>query len=227
MATGPARMVAVVGSRPGVGATSVTLNLAAALVQQGKDVVVLDESVRSSLTDAQREGRLVLINAVLDAEGALSLMAAKANDVLVVLQPTAESITTAYACIKRLQYAHALKPLHLHSHLPLNLHLLVNFAADAGEAQRILANLVNTGNRYLGLVLKPAGFVRGDPNVAQAQRLNLTAVESFQGSPAAADFRQLALNVLQWSRHPQNFGPSAAPATKDLRRAENSILEMN
>ena len=126
---------------------------------------------------------------------------------------------TAYACIKRLQYAHALKP--------LNLHLLVNFAADAGEAQRILANLVHTGNRYLGLALKPAGFVRGDSNVAQAQRLNLTAVESFQGSPAAADFRQLALNVLQWSRHPQNCSPSAAPATKELRRAEKSILEMN
>ena len=41
MAGSNGRLVAVVGSGPAVGATTVTLNLAAALMQQGKDVLLL------------------------------------------------------------------------------------------------------------------------------------------------------------------------------------------
>lgn len=43
MAQSPARLIAVVGSSPLAGATSVALNLAAALAQQGKNVLLLDE----------------------------------------------------------------------------------------------------------------------------------------------------------------------------------------
>jgi flagellar biosynthesis protein FlhG len=43
MARDRGRLVAVVGSHPGAGATSLTLNVAMALWQQGQDVVVLDE----------------------------------------------------------------------------------------------------------------------------------------------------------------------------------------
>lgn len=188
MAGSPGRLVAVVGSGPTVGVASVTQNLAAALVQQGKDVLLLDENSESQPAQAQREGRLVLINAVLDKEGALSPLAAQADNILVVLQANAASITQAYACIKRLHYAHALQ----------RLRVLVNCAADAAEAQRILANLAHTGSRYLALALEPAGWVRADPLLAQAQRLNLTVVEAFRFSPAAMDFRQIASNLQQW-----------------------------
>ena len=217
MAGSPGRLVAVVGSGPAVGATSVTLNLAAALVQQGKDVLLLDERSEVQPTHAQREGRLVLIDAVLDKEGALSPLAAQADNVLVVLQPNAASITASYACIKRLHYAHALQ----------RLRVLVNYATDADDAQRILANLAKTGSRYLALALEPAGCVRADPRLAQAQRLNLTVVEAFQTSPAAMDFRQIASDLLQWSRCPS---VSRTPALLPFVAASHEthpVLEMH
>lgn len=217
MAGSPGRLVAVVGSGPTVGVASVTQNLAAALLQQGKDVLLLDENSESQSTQVQRDGRLVLINAVLDKEGALSPLAAQADNILVVLRANAASITQAYACIKRLHYAHALQ----------RLRVLVNCAADAAEAQRILANLAHTGSRYLALALEPAGWVRADPLLAQAQRLNLTVVEAFRSSPAAMDFRQIASDLLQWP-YPLTGDrtPSWLPGMTASREA-NPVFEMH
>lgn len=217
MAGSPGRLVAVVGSGPTVGATCVTLNLAAALMQQGKDVMLLDERSGAPPTPVQREGRLVLIDAVLDKDGALSPLAAQADHVLVVLQPNVASITASYVCIKRLHYAHALQ----------RLRVLVNHATDAAEAQRILVNLALTGSRYLALALEPAGCVRADPRLSQAQRLNLTVVEAFQASPAALDFRQIASDLLQWPwRLPGGRAPSLLPE-RTARHEACPVLEMH
>ena len=214
MASSPGRLLAVVGSGPGVGVTSVTLNLAAALVQQGKDVLLLDELRAAPPPLAQRKGRLLLIDAVLDAQGALSPLAAQADSVLVVLQPNAASIKASYACIKKLQYAHALQ----------RVRVLINHATDATQAQRILANLAHTSGRYLALTLEPAGWVRSDPRLLQARRLNLTVVEAFQTSPAALDFRQIASDLQHWPWRAPMAGAPAATASAAATRPE---LEMH
>jgi flagellar biosynthesis protein FlhG len=200
MANSPGRLVAVVGSGPAVGATSVALNLAAALVQQGKDILLLDERRGPEPTHAQRQGCLLLVDTVLDPMGALSPLAAQADNIVVVLQPSAASIKASYACIKKLQYAHALQ----------RVRVLVNRVTDAAQAQTILANLMNAGSRYLALTLEPAGCVRSDPRLAQARRLNMTVVEAFQTSPAAIDFRQIATELLDWPwRAQRDLAPSA------------------
>lgn len=216
MAGSLGRLVAVVGSGPKVGATTVTHNLAAALVQQGQDVLLLDERSGARSTLAQRQGRLVLIDAVLDREGALSPLAALADHVLVVLQPNATSITASYACIKRLHYAHALK----------RLRVLVNAATDVTEAQRILANLALTGSRYLALALEAAGYVRADPQLTQAQRLNLTVVDAFRTSPAAIDFRQIASDLLHWPCCSQDARSPALPPIVATPRNTHPELAM-
>ena len=216
MAGSLGRLVAVVGSGPRVGTTSVTRNLAAALVQQGQDVLLLDERSGARSTPAQRQGRVVLIDAVLDRDGALSALATQADHVLVVLQPNAASITASYACIKRLYYAHALK----------RLRVLVNCATEVTEAQRILANLADTGSRYLALALDPAGCVRDDPRLAQAQRLNLTVVDAFRTSPAAIDFRQIASDLLQWPCCSQDARSPALPAFQASSRNTRPVPAM-
>lgn len=216
MASKPGRLVAVVGSEPAVGVTTVTLNLAAALAQQGKEVLLLDERSGPQSTEAQRKGKLVLIEAVLDRAGALSPLAAQADNVLVVLRPNVASITSSYACIKKLHHAHALQ----------RLRVLVNCATDAAEAQRILANLAHTGSRYLALALEPAGCVRADPHLAQAQRLNLTVVEAFQTSPAAMDFSQIASDLLQWPWRQQGGCASSRIAGVTSSNEANPVLEM-
>jgi flagellar biosynthesis protein FlhG len=232
------RIVAVVGIGGGDGATTTAMNLGAALVQQGKDVLLLDEhcptaqsvcgvwgldplgsladvadgrltcagaaamagcgvSVLPALpgvpvadTDPRQwcHGGVVLVDALLDSEGRLSPLAQLADELVLVLQANAASITSAYAGIKRLHYAHGLKQLRF----------LVNGVSGAEEAQRITSNLASTGSRYLAVSLEPAGWVRADPHMTDARRLNETVVEAFPASPAAVDFRRIAVDMGRW-----------------------------
>jgi flagellar biosynthesis protein FlhG len=208
MAGNPGRLVAVLGS-DFADVESVVMNLTAALVQQGQDVLLLDERKGRQVIPVQRQGKLVLVHAVLDVDGALSPLAAQAEHVVVVLRANASAIKASYVCIKKLHHAHALQ----------RVRVLVNGVTDAAEAQRILANLAHTGSRYLSLALEPAGWVRSDPLLTQAQRLNLAVVEAFKSSPAAVDFRQIAADLLQWplahSRPPSET--ANAPACHDAR----------
>lgn len=208
MAATPGTRVAVVGCE-GPGVASFTRNLAAALVQEGKDVLLIDERDAAPPAGLQGDGRLLLVHAGLDPHGALSPWAARSDHILVVLQAHAASIKASYACIKGLHHAHALQ----------RLRVLVDGAADAAEAQRILCNLADAGLRYLSLVLEPAGWVRADPHLARAQRLNATVVEAFGSSPAALDYRQVASGLLQWPlpRAPERW-PSPPPETTTGRQ---------
>jgi flagellar biosynthesis protein FlhG len=208
MANSPGQTLAVVASGPTVGATSVAHNLAAALRQLGRDVLLHDERRTAPPTPAQCAGKLLLVDAVLDPQGALSLWAAQADHVMVVLQPSATSIKAAYACVKNLHYAHALQ----------RVRMLVNHATDASQAERILANLAQTSGRYLAMTLESAGWVRADPRMPQAQRLNLTVVEAYRTSPAAIDFFQIAADMRQWPwRSPKDQARAvrSAPAARD------------
>ncbi|MDM0052375.1 flagellar biosynthesis protein FlhG [Variovorax sp. J22R115] len=234
----PTRIVAVAGIARGDGATTTAMNLGAALVHQGKDVLLLDEhgpaadsvcavwglDPLGSLADvADRRltrdsavarsgcgvavlpalpgvphadadprllchGGVILIDAAFDGEGRLSSLARLADELVLVLQPNAASITSAYAGIKRLHYAHGLKQLRF----------LVNAVSSVEEAQKVTANLANTGSRYLAVSLEPAGWVRADPHLADARRLGETVVEAFPASPAAVDFRRIAGDLGRW-----------------------------
>lgn len=188
MAANTARRVTLVDAATGTGACSVALNLAAALMQQGRDVLLLDERSGPQQAPPARGGRLVLVDAVVDGDGALSPLAASADHILVVCAAHSEAITQTYLCIKKLHYAHALA----------SLRVLVNGAADPAQAWRLLANLAATGSRYLGMALEPAGFVRADPFMAQARRLNLSVVQAFCASDAARDFLQIASDLVTW-----------------------------
>lgn len=192
MAGNTGKHVAVIDNPASAGECRVTQNLAAALMQQGQDVLLLDECSGPQSMPPARDGRLVLVNAVLDSDGALSKLAASADHILVVFQANAQAITQAYLGIKKLHYAHAFQ----------HLRVLANEADDAAQAQRMLANLATTGSRYLGLALQPAGFVRADPLLAQASRLNLTVVQAFRASSAARDYCRIAADLLQWPRSP-------------------------
>lgn len=251
----PTRVIAVAGMGPGGGASDATMNLGAALVHQGKDVLVLDEHggtaaaicaawaidplgdladvadrrltrdgaiaradcgvgvLPAPLGDRHAEidprvlcpGGVVLIDAQTDNEGRLSPLARLADELLLVLQPNAASITAAYAGIKRLHYAHGLKQLRF----------LVDGVAGAEEAQRITHNLASTGSRYLAVSLEAAGWVRSDPHLADARRLRQTVVEAFPASPAAVDFRRIAVDMAGWpwrTAVPRGRGPRSVAA---------------
>ncbi|MGJ7527637.1 MinD/ParA family ATP-binding protein [Variovorax sp. GB1P17] len=238
LAQTPTRVVAVAGMGPGAGATTTAMSLGAALVQQGKQVLLLDEhcpKVRSAcdgwaidplgnladvasqrLTIEKTAARaacgvhvlpappgvaddatdprsmwpsgVVIVDAAFDGEGRLSALAQGADELLLVLQPHPASITSAYAGIKRLHYAHGLQQLRF----------LVNGVADVEGVRKIMSNLANAGSRYLALSLQPAGWVRSDARLADAWRLRQTVVEAFPASAAAVDFRRIADDMGRW-----------------------------
>jgi flagellar biosynthesis protein FlhG len=240
------------------GTTTTAMNLGAALVHQGKDVLLLDEHGAAadsvcavwgldplgSLADVAdrrltREaavarsgcgvavlpappvmwhadidprllchGGVILVDAVLDSEGRLSPLARLADELVLVLQPNAASITSAYAGIKRLHYAHGLKQLRF----------VVNGVSSVEEAQRVTANLANTGSRYLAVFLEPAGWVRADAHLADARRLGETVVEAFPASPAAVDFRRIASDMGRWP-----WRIAAPRRTERIESAEHAL----
>jgi len=260
----PTRIVAVAGMGRGLGATTAAMNLGAALVQQGKEVLLLDEhgaaaesaaavwaleppgtladvrcqrlgcgdaAARASCgvsvlpaapasqppgADLRRlwQGDVILIDAAFDSDGQLSGLAQTADELVLVLQPHAASITATYSGIKRLHYAHALKQLRF----------LVNGVADPGAAQQIMTNLVQTGSRYLAVSLQPAGWVRADPHLRDARRLSRTVVEAFPASPAAVDFRRIAADMGQWPWRPagENLALSPAPPVRKAQGANTT-----
>jgi flagellar biosynthesis protein FlhG len=263
-----ARVIAVTGGTRGGGCTTVVANFAAALTQQGKDVLVIDEANRDGLTandapdagfgamqiprrtdksvllDALMRGEIgltdaaarhpvgfsvlaaprgyghsyastqfdtlfdtaadvVLIDAHLDLRGQLSPLALRAHDVLVVTRLASQSITDAYACIKRLHFAHA----------AAQFRVLVNHAHSAVDARATVENLAGVARRYLAVSLEDAGCIAADARVARAVELQRCVVDAFPSTPAARDFRHLAAQLQDWPMRPSMSSavPSAAP----------------
>ncbi|MDR6375367.1 MinD/ParA family ATP-binding protein [Paraburkholderia caledonica] len=258
LARSGSRVIAVTGGSLGAGCTATVMNLAVALAQQGKDVLVIDECVgdksvsamlgsvrgagnfaavmRGEMTldeaalrhalgfsvlaasRAHREGYsaaqfsvvlhgsadIVLIDAQLDQQGHLSALAMQAHDVMIVTRMAAQAITDAYACMKRLHYAHAIAQFRV----------LVNHVQSVEDARTAFANLAGVAGRYLAVALEDAGCIAADARMARAEELSRCVVDAFPSTPAARDFRLLAAELQYWPMRPamSSQTPWMAPA---------------
>ncbi|SOZ19103.1 Putative negative regulator of flagellin synthesis [Cupriavidus taiwanensis] len=146
--------------------------------------------------------RSVLVDAGIDADGALSPLAGAAHNVVVVMRPELASITAAYACIKRLHHLYAWR----------RFHLIVNVAASEATVQAILRNLARTASQYLGAEVLCAGWLPADPLVARAVQLGRCVVEAFPAAPATAALRRSAGGIGAWPLRAEAAAPAAAPA---------------
>jgi flagellar biosynthesis protein FlhG len=145
---------------------------------------------------------IVLIDSALDAEGGLSRLAVQAHDVVITMRVDAASITGAYACVKRLHYAHAIQQFRI----------LINGAASASDAQSVYHNLSGVANRYLAVSLSPAGAISADPRLPRAQQLGRSVVEAFPAAPSSTDYRRIAGDLLHWP-----WRPAVAPLSDRSR----------
>jgi flagellar biosynthesis protein FlhG len=246
LARGGSRVLAVTGGSASVGCTTTVINLAAALAEQGKDVLVIDECIgdysvnamlggvrgaggfaavvrgempldaaaarhalgfsvlaaarsnREGYTAAQSrvvlDGRadVVLIDAQLDPLGQLSALAMQAHDLMVVTRVAAQAITDAYACMKRLHYAHGIGQFRV----------LVNHVQSITDAQTAFENLAGVAGRYLTVSLEDAGYIAAEPRMARALELLRCVVDVFPSTPAARDYRHLAAELQYWPMRP-------------------------
>jgi len=131
---------------------------------------------------------IVLIDTQLDRSGALSSLAMQAHDFVIVTRVAPAAITEAYACIKRLHYAHAIG----------RFRVIVNHVKNSADAKIAFDNLAGVASRYLAVQLMPAGCVADDPHVARAHELSRCAVEAFPATAAARDYRQIAAELQYW-----------------------------
>ena len=142
----------------------------------------------------------VLIDAQLDAEGALSPLAMHAHDVLIVMRVAAQAITDAYACMKRLHFAHAIAQFRV----------LANHVVSASDAQAALENLAGVASRYLTVSLESAGSVAAEPHMPRAVQLARCIVDAFPSTAAARDFRHVAAELPHWPTRPALSDPGGA-----------------
>jgi flagellar biosynthesis protein FlhG len=148
---------------------------------------------------------IVLIDAQLDRHGALSSLAAQAHDFLIVTRVAAAAITEAYACMKRLHYAHAIGQFRV----------LMNHVQNPADAAVAFENLSGVASRYLAVSLVQAGYVSEDARVARARELSRSAVEAFPATAAARDYRQIAAELLHWPMR-------AAPGARDAEAGDEA-----
>ncbi|WP_035532141.1 MinD/ParA family ATP-binding protein [Paraburkholderia sacchari] len=154
----------------------------------------------------------VLIDAQLDAEGALSPLALHAHDLLIVMRVTAQAITDAYACMKRLHFAHAIGQFRV----------LANHVASAADAQAALDNLADVASRYLAVSLERAGSVAADPHMPRALQLSRCIVDAFPSTAAARDFRHVAAELPHWPLRPALLASAGTPASPE--QSANSFV---
>jgi flagellar biosynthesis protein FlhG len=135
---------------------------------------------------------IVLIDAQLDDDGALSPLALNAHDVLLVTRTDAQAITVTYACIKRLHFAHAIGQFRV----------VANHVQHPADAQTVLDNLVGVASRYLAVALERAGCVAADPHMPRAVELARSIVDAFPSTVAARDYRSIAAELPHWPMRP-------------------------
>jgi flagellar biosynthesis protein FlhG len=246
LARSGSRVLAVAGGSPGVGCTTAVVNLAAALAEQGKDVLIVDECTRPGTVSAMLGGLrgagnfgavmrgdmpletaaarhplgfwvlaapraqddayssvhvdrlldggadIVLIDAQLGGTGQLSALALQSHDLMIVTRVAAQTITDAYAAVKRLHYAHGIAQFRV----------LVNHVRSVADARTAFANLAGVAQRYLTVSLDEAGCIAADARMTRARELSRCVVDAFPSTPAARDFRHLAAELQYWPMRP-------------------------
>lgn len=211
---GPRSVCSLVGGVRGAGSFAAvmrgerTLEEAVGRHALGFGVLAASRDNRAQYTGAQLQkvisgpADIVLIDAQLDAEGALSPLAMHAHDVLIVMRIGAQSITDAYACMKRLHFAHAIAQFRV----------LANHVANVPDAQAAIENLAGVAGRYLSVSLESAGCVAADPHMAHALKLARCIVDAFPSTAAARDFRHVAAELPHWPMRPAVSACSPATA---------------
>jgi flagellar biosynthesis protein FlhG len=159
----------------------------------------------AELEELEMEADFLLVDAGSGLGPAIGTLAAAADQVIVVTTPEPTSVADAHAALGRL-------------HRPCGgpvLRAVVNQAASAAEAADVLMRLAAASRQFLGIVVSPLGYVRGDPRVPLAVRKRRPFVVEYPGSIAARGVRRLARTLIEERRpRPRRPGLFAALAAR-------------
>jgi flagellar biosynthesis protein FlhG len=138
----------------------------------------------------QKPVDVVLVDAAAGSTGHVLSMSLAAQEVLMVLSPSASAITGAYSLIKLMSQEYAKR----------HFRILVNKAGSETEAKAIFDNVYLAAQRYLSVSPDFMGFVPLDNKLRRSAHLSRAVVEAFPASASAVSFRKLAAGLQHWSR---------------------------
>jgi flagellar biosynthesis protein FlhG len=149
----------------------------------------------AELGELESESDFVLVDAGSGLGPGATMLAAAADQAVIVSTPEPTSIADAHASISRLRRL-AARP---------KLRIVINQARSVSEASDVLDRLVASSRQFLGAVVSPLGpgVVRTDSHVALAVRARRPFLTEYPHSTASRGVRRLARALVR-ERHPQH-----------------------
>ena len=183
---------ALVSAMPGVR----VLAAAKAVKHLGHLDLRQQETLIRSLTGMELPADVILVDASPDHPLGFSPFGLAAHDTVVVISPSGEAITDAYALIKKvsLGYAHR------------SFRLLVNKAHSVEEATAIHGNMARLSHGRGVARLALAGCVPLDVSLRQAARLGQPVALVLPETPSAQACQKIASDLLRWPLPDENAG---------------------
>jgi flagellar biosynthesis protein FlhG len=143
---------------------------------------VAQQRLIQQLRDLGRHADIVLLDAGSGAGDTTRRYCQAADRGLLITTPEPVSIMDTYAAVKALSAESVSPPLEI----------VVNRAADAEQAQRVLARIDASSRRFLGRAIQAAGFVPEDPQWAAAGRSGGPLAIDRQPTPATRGVARIA-----------------------------------
>ncbi len=164
-----------------------------AIRTNGEDLSGGPARLAAELRELESEADFILVDGGSGLGPGITMLAAAADQVVIVSTPEPTSVADAHAAISRFQ------------RLPASprLRVLVNQAASAAEAADVLDRLVASSRHFLGAVVSPLwpGCVRADPHVPLAVRTRRPFSTAYPTARASRGVRRVARALVR-ERHP-------------------------
>jgi flagellar biosynthesis protein FlhG len=164
-----------------------------AIRTNGQDLGGGPARLAAELRELESEADFVLVDGGSGLGPGSAILAAAADDVVIVSTPEPTSVADAHAAISRFQ------------RLPSSpsLRVLVNQATSRSEASDVLDRLVASSRQFLGAVVSPLGpgWVLADPHVPLAVRTRRPFAAAFPAARASRGVRRMARALIR-ERHP-------------------------
>lgn len=164
------------------------LPAARAVMKLGKLNHQQQQALLETIAGMERPADVILVDASLDHPLGFSPLGLAAQDTVIVISSTGQSITDAYALIKKVSLGYARK----------NFRILVNKVRAQDEAEAIFGNIAEVAHSRGLARLEYAGFAPLDEQLRQASRLCQPVIGLFPDSPSAIAYRTLASDLLNW-----------------------------
>ncbi len=144
----------------------------------------------AELAELESGSDFLLIDAGTGLGAAIPMLAAAADQTILVTTPEPTSVADAHAALQRLR-----RPAG-----PTVIRAVANQASSTSEAIDCLSRLAASSRQFLGMVVTPLGHVRADAHVPLSVRSRQPFVTAYPTSLAARCVRRLARTLIEERR---------------------------